>query len=236
LLLRARFPETNLNVELGVERLCVEDEDHSVSAGAEAMTAATELEIATETGAEAATKAATVTEWEDICCEAYRKLSIDQRWAHYCFELKDSPEDLGIEAEDFADYTGSEAEAVTEAAAAAEEDSCCEVFRKLNIGLFEAYSCLECTDALDGLGEEAGAAIEAATSEAVVAEAAVVTGSEDSCQCRVDLEKFRCEEYLKLGMGRRCTELRKFLENKIAEENTGTVNHFKIIWQKDSVL
>ena len=67
-------------------------------------------------------------------------------------------------------------------------------------------------------------------------EAAVVTGAEDSCHCRDDLQKFWCEEYLKLGLGHRCIELRKFLENKDFEENTGTVNHFKIIWHKDSVL
>jgi len=168
----------DLNLELGIERLCVEEEDLSVSTGAEAVTAATELEIATET----------------------------------------------------------EAEPTTEATAAAEGDSCCEVFRKLNIGLRLAYDSLELKVSLEDLEEEAGAATEAATGEAVVAEAAVVTGSEDSCRCRDDLEKFWCEEYLKLGMGRRCTELRKFLENKNSGENTGTVNHFKIIWQKDGVL
>jgi len=168
----------NLNVELGIERFCVEEEDPSVSTGAEAIAAATELEAEIETVAEAATGAT----------------------------------------------------------AAAKEDCCCELFRKLNIGLLEAYSCLKRTDALEGLGEKAGAAIEAATGEAVGTEAAVVSGAEDSCQCRDDLEKFWCGEYLKLGLGRRCTELRKLLENKNSEENTVTVNHFKIIWQKDSVL
>jgi len=106
----------------------------------------------------------------------------------------------------------------------------------LNISLLEAYHCLERTDAQQGLGEEAGAATEAAVGEAGMDEAAVVTGSEDSCQCRNDLEKFWCEEYLKLGMGRRCAELRKLLENKNSGENTGTVNHFKSIWHKDGIL
>ena len=166
----------DLNLELGIERLCVEED--SSDRGAEAIAAALEVE------------------------------------------------------------TGIEAKAGKEVAtAAAKEDCCCEVFRKLNIGLLEAYSCLERTDSLEGLGEEAGAAIEAATGEAVVVEAAVVTGSEDSCQCRDDLEKFWCEEYLRLGMGRRCIELRKVLKStQNSEENTGAVNHFKIIWQKDSVL
>ena len=168
----------DLNVELGVERFCVGEEDHSVSTGAEAIAAATELEAEIET----------------------------------------------------------EAEAATEATAAAKEDCCCELFRKLNISLLEAYSCLERTNALEGVGDEAGTTSEAAIDEAAGAEAAVVTGAEGSCQCRNDSEKFWCEEYLKLGMGRRCIELRKLLENKNSEENTGTVNHFKIIWHKDSVL
>jgi len=220
-----------LNLQLGVERLCAEEEDPFVSSGAEASAVATGLEEVTETEAEIETKAATVTEWEDICCEVYRELSVDRRWAHYCLELKDTPEELGRKAEDFADDTGSEAEAVTEAAAAAEGDSCCEVFRKLNIGLRLAYESLE-HKVQEDLEEEVGAA----TGEAAVAEAAVVRGSEDSCHCRNDLEKFWCDEYLKLGMERRCVELRKLLENKNSGENSGTVNHFKIIWHKDSVL
>ena len=168
----------DLNLELGVERFCVEKEESSISTGAEAIAAATELEAGIET----------------------------------------------------------EAEAAIGATAAAKEDCCCELFRKLNISLLEAYSCLERTAASEGVGDEAGATGEAAIGEAAVNEAAVLTGAEGSCQCRDDLEKFWCEEYLKLGMGRRCLELRKLLENKDSEENTGNVNHFKIIWHKDSVL
>jgi len=132
--------------------------------------------------------------------------------------------------------SGFEAEAATGATAASEEDSCCELFRKLNIGLFEAYSCLEQTHAVEGLGEEAGAATEVATGEALNTEAAVGTEADDKCQCRDNSEKLWCEEFLKLGMGRRCTELRKLLENRNSGVNIGTVNHFKIIWQKDGVL
>ena len=168
----------DLNVELGVERFCVEKEDSLVSAGAEATAKATELEAEILT----------------------------------------------------------EVEGATGATAAAKEDCCCELFRKLNISLLEAYSCLERTTASEGVDGEAGAAGETAIGEAAGAEAAVVTREEGSCQCRDDLEKFWCEEYLKLGMGRRCLELRKLLEKKDSEENTGTVNHFKIIWHKDSVL
>jgi hypothetical protein len=168
----------DLNLELGVERFCVEKEESSISTGAEAIAAATELEAGIET----------------------------------------------------------EAEAAIGATAAAKEDCCCELFRKLNISLLEAYSCLERTTASEGVGGEAGATGEAAIGEAAGAEAAVVTESEGSCQCRNDLEKYWCEEYLKMGMGRRCIELRRLLENKDSEDNTGTVNHFKIIWHKDSVL
>ena len=168
----------DLNLELGVERLCVEKEDSSGSTDAEAIVAATGLEAEIET----------------------------------------------------------EAEVVTGATAAAKEDCCCELFRKLNISLLEAYSCLERTTTSEDVDGEAGATSEAAIGEAAVNEAGVLTGAEGSCQCRDDLEKFWCEEYLKLGMGRRCLELRKLLENKDSEENTGNVNHFKIIWHKDSVL
>ena len=181
----------DLNVELGVERFCVEKEDSHVSTGAEATAKATELEAKTLT----------------------------------------------------------EAEATIGATAAAKEDCCCEFFRKLSIDLEKAYSHLERTDALEGLseflesytcsartGEEVEAAIEKATDGAVKNEAAVVNEAEDSCYCRDDLQKFWCEEYWKLGLGRRCVELRKFVENKESEENSGTVNHFKLIWHKDAVL
>jgi len=88
-----------LNVELGVERFCVEKEDSSVNTGAEAIAAATELEVKTETEAKAVIEVVTAAEEEDICCEAFRKLDRGLRWALYCLELKDSPEDLGEEAD-----------------------------------------------------------------------------------------------------------------------------------------
>jgi len=95
---------------------------------------------------------------------------------------------------------------------------------------------LERTTASVGVVSEAGAAGETAIGEAAGAEAAAVTGAEGGCQCRNDLEKYWCGEYWKMGMGRRCLELRRLLEKKDSEENTGTVNHFKIIWHRDSVL
>ena len=162
----------DLNVELGVERLCVEEEDSHISIGAEATAKATELEAGALT----------------------------------------------------------EGEGATGATAVAKEDCCCELFRKLNISLLEAYTCLERTAASEGVSDDSGAATEAAVTESAV------TGAEGGCQCRDDLEKFWCEEYLKLGMGRRCLELRKLLEKKDSEEKSGTVNHFKIIWHKDAVL
>ena len=115
----------------------------------------------------------------------------------------------------------AEAEAATRSTASVKEECCCEVFRKLSVNLLQAYSHLEHSDTLKGLGEffedytcskrkdileglseEAGAAIEVANSEAAV------TGAEGGCQCRDDLEKFWCDEYLRIGAGRQCSELR----------------------------
>jgi hypothetical protein len=123
----------------------------------------------------------------------------------------------------------AEAEAATRATAAVKEDCCCEVFRKLSVSLlkayshvehsdtlkglaefFEDYSCLKRKDILGDLSEEVGAAIEVANGEAAGMEAAVVIDAECRCQCENDLTKYWCEEYLKLGLGRRCTDLRKF--------------------------
>ena len=188
--------------------------------------------------------AVTVTDVDSSCCcgHVFQKQLCDRNLAlgneRWCVEKEDSSVSNGAEAIAVAaePESGFEAEAATGATAASEEDSCCELFRKLNIGLFEAYSCLEQTHAVEGLGEGAGAAAEVATGEALNTEAAVGTEADDKCQCRDNSEKLWCEEYLKLGMGRRCTELRKLLENRNSGVNIGTVNHFKIIWHKDGVL
>jgi len=156
----------------------------------------------------------------------------------WCVDKEDSSASIGAEAIAAATEleTETKAEAGTGSTAATEEDSCCELFRKLNIGLFEAYSCLERTHELECHEEEAEATAKAATGEAVMTEAAVVTENRERCRCEGDSDKLWCEEYLKMGMGRRCTELRKLLENRNSGVNIGTVNHFKIIWHKDSVL
>ena len=74
----------------------------------------------------------------------------------------------------------------------------------------------------------------AATEEAAVIEEAVVTESEGSCRCCDDLEKFWCEEYLKQGLGRRCSGFEKSVEaTEDSEDKTGEVNYFKLVWEKD---
>jgi len=134
----------------------------------------------------------------------------------------------------------AEAEAATRSTASVKEDCCCEVFRKLSVNLLEAYSHLEHSDTLKGLGEffedytcskrkdileglseEAGPAIEVANGEAAV------TGAEGGCQCRDDLEKFWCDEYLRIGVGRQCCDLKRLLKRKETEENS---------WHKGGVL
>jgi hypothetical protein len=151
--------------------------------------------------------------------------------------------------------TEAEAEAATRSTASVKEDCCCEVFRKLSVNLLKAYSHLEHSDTLKGLGEffedytcskrkdileglseEAGPAIEVANGEAAGIEAAVVNESECSCQCENDLEKFWCDEYLRIGVGRQCLELKRLLKKKETEENSGPVNHSKVIWHKGGVL
>ena len=159
-----------VNVELGIDRLCIEKEGSSVSTGAEAIAAATELEAEIEIEAEAATRP-TAAAKEDCCCEVFRKLSVNLLKAYSHLEHSDALKGLGE--------------------------------------FLEEYTCSERKDTFEDLGEEAGAAIEVANGEAAGAEAAVVTEAECSCQCEDDLQKFWCEEYLKLGLGRRCTELRK---------------------------
>jgi len=198
---------------------------------------------ASEIPAEVTVAAVTVTDVDSGCCcgHPFRKqlcdLNLESGYERWCVDKEDFSASIGEEAIAAATEpeTETKAEAGTGATAATEEDSCCELFRKLNIGLSEAYSCLERTHVLEGLDEVAGATAEAATGEAVT-EAAVVTETEDSCKCRDESDKLWCEEYLKLGMGRRCTELRKLLENRNPGVNIGTVNHFKIIWHKDGVL
>jgi len=162
----------NLNVELGVERFCLEKEDSHISTCVEATATATELE------------AETVTEGEGA--------------------------------------TGTSAEA--------KEDCCCELFRKLNVSLLEAYTCLEQIAASKGVSNDSRAATGAAVTESAV------TGAEGGCQCRDDLEKFWCDEYLRIGVGRQCSELKRLLKKKETEENSGPVNHFKMIWHKGGVL
>ena len=134
----------------------------------------------------------------------------------------------------------AEAEAATRSTVSVKEDCCCEVFRKLSVNLLEAYSHLEHSDTLKGLGEffedytcskrkdileglseEAGPAIEVANGEAAV------TGAEGGCQCRDDLEKFWCDEYLRIGVGRQCSDLKRLLKKKETEENS---------WHKGGVL
>ena len=96
--------------------------------------------------------------------------------------------------------------------------------------MLEAYTCLERTAASEGVSDDSGAAAEAAVTEPAV------TGAEGGCQCRDDLEKFWCDEYLRIGVGRQCLELKRLREKKDSEENSGTVNHFKIVWHKGGVL
>jgi len=142
-----------------------------------------------------------------------------------------------------------EAEAATRSTASVKEDCCCEVFRELSVNLLKAYSHLELSDTLKGLGEfledytcskrkdileglseGVGPAIEVADGEAAV------TGAEGGCLCLDDLEKFWCDEYLRIGAGRQCSELKRLLKKEETEENTGTVNHFEAIWHRDAVL
>ena len=134
----------------------------------------------------------------------------------------------------------AEAEAATRSTASVKEDCCCEVFRKLSVNLLKAYSHLEHSDTLKGLGEffedytcskrkdileglseDVESAIEVANGEAAGVETAAVNEAECSCQCENDLKKFWCDEYLRIGVGRQCS---------------GTVNQFRIIWDKDAVL
>jgi len=143
----------------------------------------------------------------------------------------------------------AETEAATRSTASVKEDCCCEVFRRLSVNLLKAYSHLEHSDTVKGLGEffedytcskrkdileglseEAGPAIEVANGEAAG------IGAEGGCQCRDDLEKFWCDEYLRIGVGRQCSGLKRLLKKKETEENSEPVNHFETIWHKGGVL
>jgi len=162
----------SLNVELGVERFCLEKGESHVSTCVEATTTATEVEAETVTESEGAAGTSAVTK----------------------------------------------------------EDCCCELFRKLNVSLLEAYTCLEQIAASNAASNDSRAATGAAVTDSAV------TGAEGGCQCENDLEKFWCDEYLRIGVGRQCLGLKRLLKKKETEENPGPVNHFKIIWHKGGVL
>ena len=68
-------------------------------------------------------------------------------------------------------------------------------------------------------------------------EAAVGTEDKDNCRCCNDLQKFWCDEFLKLRNRRRCLELEDTAdETANSEEKTEKVNHFRIVWEKDGIL
>ena len=74
------------------------------------------------------------------------------------------------------------------------------------------------------------------TEAAAATEEAAVTESEGSCRCCDDLEKFWCEEYLKQGLGRRCSGFEDFVGATEDSEESGGVNHFKLIWEEDETV
>ena len=128
------------------------------------------------------------------------------------------------------------------------ESSCCcgHVFQKqlcdLNLELGNQRWCVKKEDSSERT-EEGSASVSAATEAASVTgaeratEAAVETKGYDICRCCDDLEKFWCEEYLKLGLGRRCTEFEESSEaTEDSEEKTEEVNHFRLVWKKDETL
>ena len=159
----------DVNVELGVERLCKVREGSSVVSDAVDTAVLTELEAEIEAEAEAATRSSASVE-EDCCCEVFRKLSVNLLKAYSHLEHSDTLKGLGE--------------------------------------FFEDYSCSKRKDILEGLSEEAGPAIEVANGKAARMETAVVNEAECSCQCENDLKKFWCDEYLRIGVGRQCSELK----------------------------
>jgi len=185
--------------------------------------------------------AVTVTNVEDNCrCEnALQKQLCDvnvelgnQRW---CVEKEDSSENTEVEA--------AEAAAVTEAAAttgANDSCRCCNVLQKWwcddSVKRGKQRWCVEEEDSSENT--EAEAATAAAGTEAVtVTETAVVTEATDSCRCCNDLQKFWCDEFLKLRHRRRCLERKDSVEEtENSEEKTEGVNHFRIVWEKDGIL
>jgi len=196
--------------------------------------------IASRVPVEVTVAAITVTDVDSSCCceHGFQKqlcsLNVELGVERFCLEKGESHVSTCVEATTTA--TEVEAETVTESEGAAgtsavtKEDCCCELFRKLNVSLLEAYTCLEQISASKGVSGEFGAATGAAVTESAV------TGAESDCQCRDDLEKFWCDEYLRIGVGRQCLELKRLLKKKETEENSGPVNHFEIIWHKGGVL
>jgi len=174
--------------------------------------------------------AITVTDVDSGCCcdPGFQKqlcgLNVELGVERFCLEKDESHVSTCVEATGTA--TEVEAETVTKSEGAAgtsavtKEDCCCELFRKLNVSLMEAYKCLEEISASKGVSGDFGAA----------------TGAESDCQCQNDLEKFWCDEYLRIGVGRQCLELKRLLKKKETEENSGPMNHFKIVWHKGGVL
>jgi hypothetical protein len=173
-----------------------------------------------------------------LCDSGFQKqlcsLNVELGVERFCLEKGESHVSTCVEAT--ATVTEVESETVTETegaagtTAVAKEDCCCELFRKLNVSLLEAYFCLEQISASKGVSGDSGAVTGAAVTESAV------TGAKGGCQCSDDLEKFWCDEYLRIGVGRQCLELKRLLKKKETEENSGPVNHFKIIWHRGGVL
>jgi len=102
----------------------------------------------------------------------------------------------------------------------------CEVSLKLG----KPRWCAEEEDSSKKVEEESAAA-------AAVTEVVAVTGAEDSCQCCNELQKFWCDEFLKLRQRRRCLEREDSAEKtENSAEKTEDVNYFKIVWEKDGIL
>ena len=118
------------------------------------------------------------------------------------------------------------------------EDNCCcennlrKYWCDYSVRLGKQRWCVEEEDS----SVNTGIAAEAATETAAATEAAA-TEVEESCQCCNDLQKFWCEEFLKLGHRRWCLERKDSAEEtENSEEKTETLNHFKIVWEKDGSL
>ena len=96
--------------------------------------------------------------------------------------------------------------------------------------------CVEEEEASERSKEEAVSAA-AVTEAATATEAAVGTEDKDNRRCCNDLQKFWCDEFLKLRNRRRCLELEDTAdETANSEEKTEKVNHFRIVWEKHGIL